>query len=140
MSKLETMLELHEGNRKFPYRCTAGKLTIGVGFNLDDVGLLPEEITFILRNRINLVRTRLAAALPWFGTLDEVRQAVLIDMGFNLGVDGLLKFRNTLKFVQNGDYAQAARNMEQSLWYKQVKSRAVRLVKMMESGKWYDES
>jgi lysozyme len=120
-SKLEAMLRLHEGVRQFPYRCTAGKLTIGVGFNLDDVGLFPEEIEFILRNRIRLVRTRLERELRFFGSLDEVRQSVLIDMAFNLGVASLLKFRQTLKHIEQGRYGAAAAEMLNSKWARQVK-------------------
>jgi lysozyme len=138
MSKLRKMLELHEGNKRYPYRCTAGKLTIGVGFNLDDVGLYPEEIAFILDNRINLVRKGLESELPWFKDLDEVRQAVLIDMGYNLGVDGLLKFKRTLGSIQRGHYATAAIQMLESKWATQVGDRADRLSDMMETGEWYD--
>lgn len=137
MQKLLDMLELHEGVRRFPYRCTAGKLTIGVGFNLDDVGLYPEEIRFILDNRVNLLRKELAAELPWFVQLDEVRQAVLLDMAFNLGTQGLLKFKRTLGSIQSGNYVLAAEQMLQSLWAKQVGRRSVRLAKMMETGEWY---
>ena len=136
MSKLVKMIEPHEGVRRFPYRCTAGKLTIGVGFNLDDVGLYPNEIEFILENRLTLVRTRLSAELPWFSSLDEVRQAVLIDMAYNLGVDGLLKFRQTLGSVQQGDYLLAAKQMLQSRWASQVGSRSTRLSEMMRTGQW----
>jgi lysozyme len=135
-SKLEAMLRLHEGVRQFPYRCTAGKLTIGVGFNLDDVGLFPEEIEFILRNRIRLVRTRLERELRFFGSLDEVRQSVLIDMAFNLGVASLLKFRQTLKHIEQGRYGAAAAEMLNSKWARQVKGRATTLSRMMESGEW----
>jgi lysozyme len=130
------MLRLHEGVRQFPYRCTAGKLTIGVGFNLDDVGLFPEEIEFILRNRIRLVRTRLERELRFFGSLDEVRQSVLIDMAFNLGVASLLKFRQTLKHIEQGRYGAAAAEMLNSKWARQVKGRATTLSRMMESGEW----
>jgi lysozyme len=135
-SKLEAMLRLHEGVRQFPYRCTAGKMTIGVGFNLDDVGLFPEEIEFILRNRIRLVRTRLERELRFFGSLDEVRQSVLIDMAFNLGVASLLKFRQTLKHIEQGRYGAAAAEMLNSKWARQVKGRATTLSRMMESGEW----
>jgi lysozyme len=139
MSKLESLLTLHEGSKRFPYRCTAGKLTIGIGFNLDDVGLYPEEISFIFANRINLVCKRLHAELPWFERLDEVRQAVLIDMGYNLGVDGLLKFKNTLGYVQRGEYDLAALGMMKSLWSRQVGRRAERLADMMKTGQWPEE-
>ena len=137
--KLARLLELHEGRRTFPYKDTVGKLTIGVGFNLDDVGLLPEEIDFILRNRINLVRTSLASLIPWFDTLDEVRQAVLVDMGFNLGVVGLLKFKRTLGSIEDGDYTTAAEQMLESKWADQVGRRADRLSDMMRYGRWPED-
>lgn len=139
MDKLRKMLELHEGVERFPYRCTAGKLTIGVGFNLDDVGLYPEEIAFILDNRINLIRTKLREALPWFDTLDEVRQSVLLDMAYNLGHQGLLKFKRTLGSIERGEYVLASEQMLESLWARQVKGRAVRLSKMMATGEWPKE-
>jgi lysozyme len=136
MIGIKPLLILHEGNRRYPYRCTAGKLTIGVGFNLDDVGLYPEEIDFILDNRVKQVRQGLVKALPWFVRLNEVRQAVLIDMAFNLGLEGLLKFKRTLGNIQNEHYELAARQMLESLWAKQVKGRAIRLSKMMRTGEW----
>jgi lysozyme len=68
--------------------------------------------------------------------MDEVRQGVLIDMAFNLGVSGLLAFSNTLRYIKNGDYMQAATNMLLSKWAGQVKGRARELALQMESGKW----
>lgn len=138
MDKLYDMLRLHEGVRRFPYRCTAGKLTIGVGFNLDDVGLYAEEMDFILANRVRKLRVELYGRMPWVEDLDEVRQAVLLDMAYNLGVAGLVKFRKTLADVQAGRYDRAAREMLRSRWADQVGSRADRLSRMMESGQWDD--
>lgn len=134
--RLRALLTLHEGVRQYPYRDTVGKLTVGVGFNLDDVGLLPEEIDFILSNRLNLVRTKLSALLPWFDDLDEVRQAVLIDMAYNLGEAGLLRFKQTLASVKDGDYVTAAEQMLDSKWADQVGRRADRLSDMMRYGQW----
>jgi lysozyme len=137
--KVLKLLELHEGRRTFPYRDTVGKLTIGIGFNLDDVGLLPEEIDFVLRNRVSLVRTRLEDVLPVFSTLDEVRQAVLIDMAYNLGTEGLLKFKMTLNSIRAGRYQEAAEMMLDSRWADQVGRRAYRLAEMMRTGQWPDD-
>jgi lysozyme len=130
------LVTLHEGVRRFPYRDTVGKLTIGVGFNLDDVGLYPEEIEFILANRLIRKGEELERAIPWIKELDEVRQAVLLDMAFNLGVAGLLGFKNTLRLVSEKRYKEASKNMLQSKWAGQVKGRAIRLSKMMETGQW----
>ena len=73
--------------------------------------------------------------LPWVSTLDPVRRRVLHNMAFNLGVQGLLKFRNTLGMVRDGDYDGAARGMLASLWARQVKGRATRLADQMRTGR-----
>ncbi len=128
-------LRLHEGERLKPYRCTAGKLTIGVGRNLDDRGITAEESAYLLANDISREERALIQALPWVGQLDEVRQRVLLDMAFNLGLSGLLKFRLTLSAIQAGQYERAASMMLDSQWAKQVGQRADRLSRMMATGK-----
>jgi lysozyme len=127
-------LRRHEGERLKPYHCTAGKLTIGVGRNLEDRGITAEESAYLLNNDIDREWRALKTALPWVTGLNDVRQRVLLDMGFNLGINGLLKFKNTLATVQRGDYEKAAGMMLDSLWARQVKGRAVRLAEMMKTG------
>jgi lysozyme len=127
-------LRLHEGERLRPYRCTAGRLTIGVGRNLDDRGITREESAMLLANDISAVEAELLRALPWASQLDEVRQRVLLDMAFNLGLPGLLEFRRTLATIQAGRYQQAAAMMLESKWAAQVGQRARRLSQMMVSG------
>jgi lysozyme len=128
-------LRLHEGERLKPYRCTAGKLTIGVGRNLEDRGITVEESAYLLANDIAREERALLRELPWVSGLDEVRQRVLLDMAFNLGIQGLLKFRLTLAAIQAGQYERAASMMLDSLWAKQVGQRAERLSRMMATGK-----
>lgn len=128
-------LRLHEGERLKPYRCTAGKLTIGVGRNLDDRGITAEESAYLLANDIAREERELLKALAWVGQLDEVRQRVLLDMAFNMGLVGLLGFKNTLATIRAGDYAKAAAMMLDSKWATQVGQRAERLSRMMATGK-----
>ena len=128
-------LRLHEGERLKPYRCTAGKLTIGVGRNLEDRGISAEESAMLLANDIAAEERELLRALPWVATLDEVRQRVLLDMAFNMGIVGLLGFKRTLATIQAGDYQAAATMMLDSRWAKQVGQRAERLSRMMATGK-----
>lgn len=128
-------LRLHEGERLKPYRCTAGKLTIGVGRNLDDRGISSEESAMLLANDIGNEERELLRALPWVARLDEVRQRVLLDMSFNLGLVGLLAFKRTLAAIEAGEYQQAATMMLDSKWAKQVGQRAERLSRMMATGK-----
>lgn len=130
------MLVDHEGMRRKPYRCTAGKLTIGVGRNLDDRGISPDEAMYMLANDIKDARREMSAAFPWFDKLDDVRQAVLIDMCVNLGLSRLQGFRNTLALIGVGKYEAAAQEMLNSKWAEQVGRRAQRLSRMMATGRW----
>lgn len=75
------------------------------------------------------------AALPWAAALDPVRQDVLFNMAFNLGLKGLLGFKNSLARIERGDYAIAAANMRKSLWARQVRNRAKRLADMIQTGR-----
>ena len=134
--KLTEMLVEHEGLRLKPYRCTAGKLTIGVGRNLDDRGITPDEALYLLRNDIEISRKELSASFPWFDGLDSVRQSVLIDMCVNLGLARLKGFRNTLALIGVGKYEAAAVEMLDSKWTQQVGNRARRLSGMMATGRW----
>ncbi len=133
-SALIRQIRLHEGERLKPYRCTAGKLTIGVGRNLDDRGISREESAMLLDGDIRLLEIELFRALPWASALDDVRQRVLLDMAFNLGLPGLLQFKRTLEAIRTGQYQQAATMMLDSLWARQVGQRAERLARMMATG------
>lgn len=143
-ARLIEQLRLHEGERRKPYRDTVGKLTIGIGRNLDDKGLRRDEIEYLLANDIADARADLDRYLPWWRGLDPVRQRVLIDMMFNMGAGspnrvGLLSFVNTLSNIRQGRYAEAAAMMLASKWASQVGSRAVRLATMMRTGMDYTE-
>jgi lysozyme len=100
-----------------------------------DVGLSDDEIDYLLMNDLKRVEIDLDKHLPWWSQLDTVRQRVLIDMCFNLGIKGLLGFKNTLAYVKAGQYKQAKTNMLKSKWASQVGKRAQRLAAMMETGK-----
>lgn len=134
IAQLERELTTDEGKRSKVYKCTAGKNTIGVGRNLDDVGLSDEEISFLLRNDIARVCAELDGALPWWRQMSDARQRVLANMSFNLGLRGLLGFKNTLAAMKEGRYKDAAAGMQNSLWARQVGNRAKRLAEMMERG------
>ena len=134
IEKFKKQLILHEDIRLKPYRDTRGKLTIGVGRNLDDRGITLDEAMYLLGHDIQDHTAPLDVHLPWWRSMNDVRQRVLADMCFNMGITGLLQFRNTLAAMENGSYARAAEGMRASRWYGQTKSRAIRLVKMMETG------
>ena len=110
------------------------KLTIGVGRNLDDLGISKDEAMLLLHNDIDRIRRELDKNLPWWRKLSDTRQKVLISMAFNLGLGGLLEFNRMLSALQDGDYATAAQEMLSSLWANQVGTRAIELADMMENG------
>jgi len=136
MHSIEDQLILHEGLKLKPYRCTAGKLTIGVGRNLDDKGITHDEALFLLRNDIAEVTAQLER-FDWFRTLGPVRRKVLIDMCFNLGIQGLLGFQKMIEALKRADYERAADEMVNSRWYEQVGERGRRLERMMRTGEDY---
>lgn len=127
------LIKEHEGLRLKPYECTAGKLTIGYGRNLDDNGISEVEANALLDNDINSVCIRLESQDFWTG-LCAARQAVLIDMCFNLGWPRLSGFRKMLAALRVADYQAAAREMLDSQWAKQVGGRATKLAKIMRTG------
>ena len=140
MSKLEDMLLVHEGKKRFVYRCTSNALTIGVGRNIDPnkggIGLSDDEILYMLRNDIKRVYEELDSNLPWFKDLDDVRQDVLSDMCFNMGISRLLNFRKMLAAVELGLYDRASDELLNSKYAEQVKGRALKLARMMKEGKY----
>jgi len=135
MSLVEQLVR-DEGLRLKPYRDSVGKLTIGVGRNLDDVGVTQAEALALLANDIQNARNHLEQYLPWAGGLDEVREAALVNMCFNMGIGGLMNFRKFLAALQAGDYKTAAAEMLDSLWAQQVGPRAQRLALQIETGFW----
>ncbi len=139
VNSIESLLEREEGRKAYTYQDHLGYWTIGVGILIDKRkggGLRKEEIDFILTNRIKLITKDIMERLPWARNLDEVRLAVLQSMAFQMGVAGLLKFKNTLEMIKAGDYQTAANGMLNSLWAKQTPERAKRLSNQMARGKW----
>ncbi len=134
MAALVFELKRDEGQRFAPYLDTVGKITIGVGRKLTDVGISVSECNTLLKNDIERTWLWLDHHLPWWKALDAVRQRVLINMAFNLG-GRLLTFTNTLAAIRRADYAAAANAMLASKWAKQVGARAQRLTNMMRTGK-----
>ena len=113
-----------------------GKITLGIGRNIQEVGITDDEAMLLLTNDLERVRCELNQALPWWITLSEARRAVLVSMVFNMGLAGFLKFKTTIGHIEHGEYVQAADAMLDSKWAKQVGPRATELAEMMRSGKW----
>lgn len=131
---LRAQLRVDEGVRRFPYQDTVGKTTVGVGRNLTDKGLSPDEISYLLENDMRDAEADARSLLANFDRLSDVRKAVVCNMAFNLGLKRFAGFRNTLKAIDEGRYDDAARGMLASKWARQVKGRAVRLAEQMRKG------
>lgn len=129
------MLIRHEGLRLKPYRDIRNKLTIGVGRNLEDVGISREEALMLLDHDIARVRREVGHAFPWFSGLDPVRKDVVLNMAFNLGLSRFRRFRKTVAALRARDWEAAAEAMLDSLWARQVGRRARELAEMMRRGK-----
>lgn len=132
--KLVEQLLVDEGLRLKPYKCTAGKTTIGCGRNLDDNGISKAEAMTMLDNDIDVCARDLDRKLPWWREMDDARQNVLLNMCFNLGINRLSGFKKTLALMQAKRYDAAAAEMLDSAWADQVGLRAARLAKVMRTG------
>jgi lysozyme len=134
LAPLLDSLKHDEGLRLKPYRCTAGKLTIGYGRNIEDAGISPAEAEALLRNDVLRVCQELDKTLPWWRRMSEARQRALANMAFNLGMGGLLGFKNMLAALHDGDYERAAAEAQDSRWARQVGQRASRIIATLREG------
>lgn len=136
---LERGLRGEEGEVLHAYQDHLGFWTLGVGRLIDQRkggGITREESAFLLHNDIDRKTDELYDRLPWARGLDPVRQGVLVAMAFQMGIDGLLGFKNTLALVQRGDYEAAAKGMLNSKWASQTPERAHRMSEQMRLGNW----
>lgn len=118
------------------YKCPAGKYTIGVGHNIEDLGISEEVEELLLQQDIEIAEKQVKNAVKCYNTLSEARQYVLVDMCFNIGISKLMEFKRMLAALDKGDYKTAAKEMLDSKWSTQVKSRANYLACVMQSGIW----
>ena len=145
----------HEGLRLEVYQDTLGIDTIGIGRNLEDRGITEQELSdlgipsiehvyesvitevdavYLATNDVQIVETELVRAHPCVDKLDSVRQLILMDMAFNMGVPRLCKFKNMWAAIHEEDFITAAKEMLDSRWANQVKSRATKLAHAMHHG------
>lgn len=105
--RLRNLLTSHESYRQFPYTDTTGHLTIGIGRNLTDRGISTNEALMLLDDDISYFSNKLSHYLPCFTGLDSNRQIALVDMCFNLGVQGFLGFTSMIQAIENKDWKRA---------------------------------
>lgn len=139
------LLEEDEGRRRFVYDDKTGKPikkgsvvegnpTIALGVELSIAGLTDEECDYLTENRIAQRELDLDKRWPWWRSLSEARQMVLVSMAYQMGTAGLARFPKFLAAVERGDYASAALEMKDSSWYTQTPSRVEKLSRMMVEG------
>ena len=132
------MLKRHEGLRLTVYECSAGKKTIGYGRNLEDRGITESEAEWMLDNDIQSMEQSLVSNFDFYKDLDDVRKAVLIDLAFNLGMAGLKGFKKMLKALEQGDYSEAAIQLLDSRYSRQVPNRAMELARLLDGAQGRD--
>ena len=131
MESLKEQLIRHEGLRLTVYDCPAGYKTIGVGRNIEHKGITESEALYLLDNDIGYFTEQLEDNLIGFQELPEDKKAVLVNMAFNLGVNGLLKFKNMLAAITEERWEDASSEMLNSRWADQVGNRAIELAEVM---------
>lgn len=132
LKKLKQMLIKHEDKKLWPYKCTAGKLTIGIGHNLDAKGISNAVADLMYEEDITEVINDLHKIFENFNDLPEQIQLVLANMRFQLGDNGFRKFKKLIKSVEHKDWKDMKINMVNSLWYKQTNNRAKELIGLVE--------
>ncbi len=129
--KLKKMLIDHEGIKYAPYKCTAGKTTIGIGHNLDDKGISKAVVDLLYNEDIAEVEADLKAIFYDFDKLPEQVQLVLADMRFQLGGKGFRSFKMMITAVKERNWAVMFSQMKNSDWQRQTPNRANDLMKMV---------
>lgn len=130
------LIKQNEGLRLKPYYCTGDKLTIGYGRNLDDKGITLQEAEQMLDLDILECETDLKR-FPFWDSLNDTRQAVLLDMRFQLGSKGIRGFKRMLAAIEAEYYDTAAAELLDSRYAKQTPNRANRNAQMMRTGKFF---
>ena len=124
-----------EGLRLKPYRCTAGKLSIGVGRNLEDVGISKLEGEVLLDHDLHQAEMNATKAFEWFAGLRDIRQRAIVELVFNLGLVGFKGFRQTIAAIKAKQYVAASLRLLDSLWAKQVgPTRSQRIARYLRDG------
>lgn len=130
IDKLRDDLKRDEGVSLKPYKDSVGVLTIGVGRNIEDVGISHEEAGILLDNDIERSLGDLDRELPWWRLLPDDVQRGLANMSFNLGITRLLKFKRMIAALKARDWNDAAKEALDSKWAEQVGPRAHRIAKL----------
>lgn len=136
IQRLKETLERHEGLRLKPYKDSVGKLSIGIGRNLDDNGIAEEEARYLLHHDLVDAIGDCRTHLPWFDELNDIRKEVMVNMMFNLGWRRLSTFRKMFRAISEQEFEWAAQECLDSKWATQVGDRAIELSEALRTGEF----
>lgn len=136
LTKAMSYTKKFEGLRLRLYKCPSGKLTIGYGHNIEDLGISLSQAEWILQTDLEYANMECYAMIPAYAKVNDARKFVLLDMCFNMGIKRLLTFKKMLAALDKNDYDKAAKEMLDSKWAKQVGKRAKELSEIMIKGEY----
>ena len=132
--QLIEQLTRHEGCELMPYRDTENLLTIGIGRCIDRIGISQDEAEYMLKNDLMRVKSEIHERAPWIHSLDDVRRNAFLNMAFNLGTSGLLKFQKALSHAREGRWDECSVELLDSRWAVQVGNRAHEIADQIRTG------
>lgn len=124
MENLLKSIKENEGYSKTVYKCTEGYDTIGYGFAIKDLELSKEICEILLREKLEKLKKDIKNRFEWFVDSPELIQEVVIEMCYQLGINGFSKFKKTIYLFETNQYEEASVEMLDSLWAKQTPNRA----------------
>ncbi len=139
METLENQIIRHEGMEHSAYQDSRGYWTIGIGRMIDKRlkgGISKDEAIYLLKNDLKQCKKELDNNFDFFYLMDATRKNVLINMCFNLGISRLKRFKRMIAAIRKCDWEQAAKEMKDSRWSRQVGARAQELSLIMETGRF----
>ena len=134
LNRLQKQLVIHEGLELKPYRCSADKLTIDVGRNIQEVGITEEEAMVLLANDIARCAGECTREFPWFLDLTPLRKEAVINLVFNMGMATFKKFKKTIAYLEAGNFELAGTELLDSNYARQVGQRSQDVANMLADG------
>jgi len=133
-AQLIDQIKRHEGYRQHVYKCSAGKNTIGIGRNLDDVGISEDEAEYLVLNDLVKAAKQLNTTFTWYSSLTIRRKQAMINICFNVGIGTLKQFKRFLAAMESGDYEEAKKELLDSKYARQVGQRAQEVAQQIVDG------
>ena len=133
MKDLFKRIKHHEGYRPEVYNCSEGYPTIGIGFTIKDLYLDEDIADMILDRKLIKLIKRVRDKFDWLDDVPHEVQGVLVEMAYQMGLSGVCKFKNALKYMEHQNWERAADEMLMSRWHKQTPNRCKELSNIIRS-------